>query len=213
MPLSIEEFERGATALRELEEASVCRVVILSPYGPQFVQFIVLRDDPRAEQVLESHGLDAEALEAVTDEVAEALTAVINDAGPDRFARLRARRRTSREEPGEADPEDAEKYRIAERTFDVSRLKARAWIKQTAKDLLPVTVEWEIADKVADDDVPRPSETPVRFATVRIVGGSADFDPFQAAKADLSLTVDREDVLVMLDILTRLRDAFSEADQ
>ncbi len=226
---SIAEFEKAASVLRELEQASLCRVVILAPFGQpsrpvRFVQFVVVDDDQRTAQILEAASLSRETLGNGSDEVARVLSAVLKDSGATGFAqqqsRLRAQQQSrlrERASPGrtpeasEGSTGDEEKYRIAERTFDIPALKARVWLKRTAKDNLPVSIEWEVADKVQDEDVRRPSDRPVRFATVRFVGTPARYDLFQTQTREMLLTVDREDVLVMLDILERLRDAFESA--
>lgn len=214
MAVSTQDFERVAIALRDLEEASVCRIVILPviplPYATQLVQFNVLHDEPGASEILDARDLDQQTLEDVADEVAETLTAVITNVGPDRYAVMRARRRrgATTEQTGDPDPEDEKKYRLAEQIFDITGLQARLWVKQTSKTLVPVTVEWELADKIADDNAQPPAGRPVRFGTLRIVGRPSRFNPFEVGDEALSMVVDREDVLLMLDILTRLRDAF-----
>jgi hypothetical protein len=215
----LEEFAKAARALADLAARKAARVMI-GPGGftalwepPVGIRFEVSYQHAETASVLAQYALTRETFERWLGDIGEVLTAAVTEHSPDTLARNREREDARPSEPPEV---TREKYRIVEQSFDVGALSARAWAKQNSKNDLPMGLSWETARKVQDSRAGAAPPAGGIYATLKIASGPSQHDIFFALSRrgyhELTLTVDREDVISFRDELNALIESFDNID-
>lgn len=200
-------LEQAVGAIKDLRTAGAVRILVNPSWRRTRVQFEVVEAHEDLELVLERRGLSREELKEAAPDVAEALAAAVAGIDAEAFA---AQRAGSEAHPGVVDDSAADTLAMARDSFsdDLPKLKARLWVKTSAKNHVPSEFEWETATKHVDSETTPPNARPATFATLKISSTSLE-PPFISGNPsrDVIMVVDEEDVAYMLDSLTRLKVA------
>lgn len=123
-------------------------------------------DGESLERMAHSADLALEELRASKRELEAILTAHAGGASADAFVRVTH----SHSKEGEQEDEESlrRKFGLVAELFDTETLRQRSWVKFTSKSPNFYRLDWEVLEKIADDDYSRPEGEPVRFALMQL---------------------------------------------
>ncbi len=202
-------FMRGLDATRELLAAGTLRLLV----GTAVRQFQFELTEEGSEELLTKCGLSLDDLRRVFFDIEDVLLAATRNVDVDRFARVRSDPERWEDRETEEAAVAIRKFNAVHDVFDVQELVRRIWLKANAKTAVPKRIDWEVAQKLGDEDTRPPGEDgrPVVFGVLRIGSEPADFrNPFREG-TEIVVTVDEEDVAYMRDALNRLHRAMRNA--
>jgi hypothetical protein len=200
MYVPFEQFEKAVRALVALREHDGVRLMI---YRSGAVVVSVHANDETLDEALESASLSAADLDEAREDIADALTAAVSGASEDEVAEIRAAPRSKIPDDEVEDPETARsKVRMVLESFDIESLRVRHWLRRTSKTNAFGDIDWEVADKVADDYYLKPHAESALFVTVRLTAE----EPVARAFTSYTFSADEEDLAYLTSQLSRLRE-------
>jgi hypothetical protein len=204
-PTDSDQFLRAVEALLDLRASGALRILVGAAWQINFVQFEVVRDHASVDQILSARTLTPEDLEEPAEYIGELLSSALRN--EDLEDLLASREAT--------EPQARERAQLVLDRFqdDLHDLAPRFWIKATSKVQVPDRFEWEVASKLADDELAPPRKNPVAFATLRVLTESPEFSYYSGMQQRaVALTVDIEDLDFLIDSMKRCREALAAAE-
>jgi hypothetical protein len=208
--VSEDDFRSTVQIIRDLLESGALRLLLNPSFGADApVRFVFRQEQAEVDQLLSGRGTTESAFEAAADDIAATLSAAVRETPPDRFSQQRAD-----PERTDGDPEDPDvarrKLQLVSESFDIASLQQRWWVKRTAKTRVFSALRWNVANRLADDEASPPEGGGAPFGILMLEGATAATTPlslFSNPVTDLTLVVDKEDVVAMRDTLDRLISA------